>query len=229
MLNSGGMGRPREFDVSTARSAIRDAFWQHGFVSTSVDDLLAATGLGKGSFYAAFGDKRAAFMGVLREYSRAKVEAMRAGCSASPRAIEALRTVVQPDLRPRGCFLLNCAFELVPQDTEVSALVHETFVALQAVLADSVRQAVADGDLPASTRPLELAAALLATAQGQRSLLRCGLSKTVLESVGRSAARTLLGSGDPPITSTTTSPRARGVRTGEHEPRQRRRGRSGPR
>ena len=209
MLNSRGMGRPREFDVGTARSAIRDEFWQRGFTATSVDDLLAATGLGKGSFYAAFGDKRAAFLGVLREYSVAQVEAMRVQCSASPRAIEALRAVVQPDLRPRGCFLLNCAFELTPQDTEVSALVHETFVALQAVLADSVRRAVADGDLPASTRPLELAAALLATAQGQRSLFRGGLSKSALQSVARSAARTLLNPGDPQITPTTTRPRAR--------------------
>ena len=229
MLNSGGMGRPREFDISTARSAIRDAFWRHGFASTSVDDLLAATGLGKGSFYAAFGDKRAAFLGVLREYSRGRVEEMRAQCSASPRAIEALRALVQPDMRSRGCFLLNCAFELTPHDTEVSALLREAFVALQAVLADGVRQAVADGDLPASTRPLELAAALLATAQGQRSLLRCGLSKSVLESVGRSAARTLLGPGDPPITPTTTSTRSRVVRTGEPEVRHGRRGRSGPR
>ena len=105
------MGRPREFDIGTARSAVRDAFWQHGFASTSVDDLLAATRLGKGSFYAAFGDKRAAFLGVLREYSSARVEEMRAQCSASPRAIEALRAVVQPDMRSRGCFLLNCAFE----------------------------------------------------------------------------------------------------------------------
>ncbi len=229
MLNSGGMGRPREFDISTARSAIRDAFWRHGFASTSVDDLLAATGLGKGSFYAAFGDKRAAFLGVLREYSRGRVEEMRAQCSASPRAIEALRALVQPDMRSRGCFLLNCAFELTPHDTEVSALLREAFVALQAVLADGVRQAVADGDLPASTRPLELAAALLATAQGQHSLLRCGLSKSVLESVGRSAARTLLGPGDPPITPTTTSSRSRVVRTGEPEVRHGRRGRSGPR
>jgi len=229
MLNSGGMGRPREFDVSTARNAIRDAFWQHGFASTSVDDLLAATGLGKGSFYAAFGDKRAAFMGVLREYSGAQVEVMRAQCSASSRAIEALRAVVQPDLRPRGCFLINCAFELAPQDTEVSALVHETFVALRAVLADSVRQAVADGDLPASTRPLELAAALLAIAQGQLSLSRAGLSKTVLESVSRSAARALLSAGAPPITPATAIRRARAVPTGEHERRHGRRGRSGPR
>jgi hypothetical protein len=88
---------------------------------------------------------------------------------------------------------------------------------------------VAYGDLPASTRPLELAAALLAVAQGQCSLSRAGLSKTVLESVSRSAARALLSPGDPSITPATTIRRARGVPTAEHERRQGRRGRSGPR
>jgi TetR/AcrR family transcriptional repressor of nem operon len=229
MPKLGGMGRPREFDLGTARSAIRDEFWQRGFAATSVDNLLAATGLGKGSFYAAFGDKRAAFLAVLRDYSGEQVEVMRVQCSASPRAIEALRAVVQPDLRPRGCFLLNCAFELAPQDAEVSALVHETSVAFQAVLADTIRQAVAEGDLPASTRPLELAAALLAVAQGLLSLSRAGLSKTVLESVSRSAARALLSPGDPPIRPATTIRRPRGVPTGEHKGRQGRRGRSAPR
>ena len=67
MLNSGDMGRPREFDVSTARSAIRDEFWQRGFAATSVDDLLAATGLGKGSFYAAFGDKERLYLETVEQ------------------------------------------------------------------------------------------------------------------------------------------------------------------
>ena len=223
------MGRPREFDLSTAQGAIRDEFWGRGFAATSVDNLLAATGLGKGSFYAAFGDKRAAFLGALREYSDAQVEAMRAQCSAAPRAIEVLRGIMQPDLRPRGCFLVNCAFELTPQDAEVSALVHETFVALQGVLAGSVRRAVADGDLPASTRSVDLAAALLAVAQGQLALSRAGVSKAVRESVGRSAARALLGAGEPPVKPAPTSPRTRDERTGERGRRRGAGGRSGAR
>ena len=154
---------------------------------------------------------------------------MRAQCSAAPRAIEVLRGIMQPGLRPRGCFLVNCAFELTPQDAEVSALVHETFVALQGVLAGSVRRAVADGDLPASTRSVDLAAALLAVAQGQLALSRAGVSKAVRESVGRSAARALLGAGEPPVKPAPTSPRTRDERTGERGRRRGAGGRSGAR
>lgn len=53
------MARPRQFDEEEAVRAARDQFWTVGFHGTSIDDLSAATGLGRGSLYAAFGGKRA--------------------------------------------------------------------------------------------------------------------------------------------------------------------------
>ena len=51
------MARPRTFDEADVVEAARDQFWNRGYAATSVDDLTAATGLGKGSLYGAFGDK----------------------------------------------------------------------------------------------------------------------------------------------------------------------------
>ena len=45
--------------------AARDQFWLHGFNGTSLDDLTVVTGLGRGSLYAAFNDKRALFLRAL--------------------------------------------------------------------------------------------------------------------------------------------------------------------
>jgi len=56
------MGRPREFDPDTALAAIMEVFWAKGFEGASMRDLVVATGLKKGSLYAAFGDKRAMFI-----------------------------------------------------------------------------------------------------------------------------------------------------------------------
>ena len=50
------MARPRTFDEQEVVAAARDEFWERGYAATSVDDLTAATGLGKGSLYGAFGD-----------------------------------------------------------------------------------------------------------------------------------------------------------------------------
>ncbi len=53
------MARPREFNVDTVLESAMQVFWAKGYESTSLDDLCEATGLGRSSLYAAFGDKRA--------------------------------------------------------------------------------------------------------------------------------------------------------------------------
>ena len=62
------MPRPRNFDEDTVVAAARDRFWGGGYAATSVDDLTAATGLGKGSLYGAFGDKHGLFVRALDGY-----------------------------------------------------------------------------------------------------------------------------------------------------------------
>ena len=52
------VGRPREFDEEIALTEIMNVFWAKGFEGTTLNDLVSATGMKKGSLYAAFGDKR---------------------------------------------------------------------------------------------------------------------------------------------------------------------------
>ncbi|BDR55271.1 hypothetical protein KIMH_13820 [Bombiscardovia apis] len=44
----------------------RAVFWAHGYEGSSVDDLVEATGLLRGSLYSTFGSKRGIFLAVLR-------------------------------------------------------------------------------------------------------------------------------------------------------------------
>jgi AcrR family transcriptional regulator len=60
------VARPRSFDEDEVLRAVRDQFWSTGYAATSKDDILAPTGLGKGSFYGAFGDKHRLFLRVFR-------------------------------------------------------------------------------------------------------------------------------------------------------------------
>ena len=62
------MARPREFDEEEVLDRALDVFWRRGYGATSVEDLTAATGLGRGSLYAAFGDKETLFLTCLRRY-----------------------------------------------------------------------------------------------------------------------------------------------------------------
>ena len=60
------MGRTREFDEATVLDAAAGTFGRLGFAGTSVDALVAATGLHRGSLYGAFGSKRGVFVAALR-------------------------------------------------------------------------------------------------------------------------------------------------------------------
>jgi len=62
------MARPRSFDPDDVLDVAREVFWRKGFQATSLDEITAASGIGKPSLYAAFGDKDALFLRVLDRY-----------------------------------------------------------------------------------------------------------------------------------------------------------------
>ena len=59
------MGRPRGFDEQDAVAAATTVFRERGYAATSVDDLVAATGVHRGSLYGVFGSKHGLFLRVL--------------------------------------------------------------------------------------------------------------------------------------------------------------------
>lgn len=59
------MGRPRQFDETRAVHAAAAVFRQRGYASTSVDHLVEATGVHRGSLYGVFGSKHGLFLRAL--------------------------------------------------------------------------------------------------------------------------------------------------------------------
>lgn len=59
------MGRPRNFDEATAVDAASAVFRQRGYAGTSIDHLVDATGVHRGSLYGVFGSKHGLFLRVL--------------------------------------------------------------------------------------------------------------------------------------------------------------------
>ena len=67
------MARKREFDEEEVLEALCDVFWEHGYDGTSYSQIMAATGLQKGSLYAAFGDKKALYLKAIGRYDQQAV------------------------------------------------------------------------------------------------------------------------------------------------------------
>lgn len=59
------MARPREFDETMAIDAAAAVFRQRGYAATSIEQLVQATGVHRGSLYATFGSKRGLFLSAL--------------------------------------------------------------------------------------------------------------------------------------------------------------------
>lgn len=67
------MARPREFDEVLAIDAAAAVFRRHGYAAASIEQLVEATGVHRGSLYATFDSKRGLFLRVLDHASRGSV------------------------------------------------------------------------------------------------------------------------------------------------------------
>jgi TetR/AcrR family transcriptional repressor of nem operon len=122
------MPRPKQFDVDQAMQEALDAFWEHGYTATSVQELQDEMGLNRGSLYGTFGDKKQLFLAVLDKYYEQRIEDFRRVLEETPsarRAIEELLKRVANECTgadgARGCLAAKAAMELAPHDKDVSA------------------------------------------------------------------------------------------------------------
>ncbi|MFJ9179203.1 TetR/AcrR family transcriptional regulator [Streptomyces sp. NPDC102360] len=201
------MARPRAFDEKQVLNAVREQFWDAGYAATSLEDLMRVSGLGKGSLYAAFGDKRQLFLRALHSYTDDSHGHLREALADAPRALDALRMLLEAPIDDptgadtntdtdtgarRGCLLANSTCELGNADPEVLAHAHRTYETSTALIGDCVARAQREGDLPAEADPIALARALLAAQQGIVFMSRTGLDTATLTATARSLAAQLL-------------------------------------
>ncbi|KHO17524.1 TetR/AcrR family transcriptional regulator [Mycolicibacterium setense] len=177
------MARPRKFDEAEVISAARDEFWSRGYAATSVDDLSAATGLGKGSLYAAFGDKHGLFLRALEGYCTDMIGTFRIELAAPDlggydRLVHHIRSQAKlfaNDKPRRGCLMAKSAAELAGTDDEVAGIIDRSLAEWRSALVACVQVAQAEGAIGPGVRPQALASAVLAFVRGLEALDKGGV------------------------------------------------------
>ena len=164
------VGRPREFDIDMALDAVMQVFWRKGYEATSVADLMAATGLHKGSIYGTFGDKHSLFIQALRRYlqemNRMEAEALKG--AESP--LDGLRKVghamidlVDDDSdEPKGCMAVNAVVEMAPHDEEVKRIMEEHVQEMRDTIIEAIVAAQDAGEIT-KDRPADVVAGMIMT------------------------------------------------------------------
>src|SRR5580704_18974418 len=194
------VARPRQFDEEKILAAVRDLFWRQGYAATSLDDLMRVTGLGKGSIYGAFGDKRNLFLAALRVYADERVAHARETLNSDKPAIERLRDLFRMREKRRrspapcpGCFLFNSTTELALHDPAVREISKRVYAAIEQLLIETAEQAKKDGDLPREVDAAELGRLLLSVTQGLTFLEKTGIDSRDLLSIMGGVRHLLLG------------------------------------
>jgi TetR/AcrR family transcriptional regulator, transcriptional repressor for nem operon len=146
-------GRPRQFEQEEALGKAMGVFWAKGYEATSVQDLLDAMGINRGSMYAAFGDKHSLFMKTLSHYREQMFSRMAATLDkpGSPLSNieEVLRAIAQAacGAECKGCLVTNATVETAPHDPEVAASISESVSAIEKAFRRTLERAAKQGEL----------------------------------------------------------------------------------
>ena len=169
----------KNFDIDVTLTRAMQTFWAHGYEATSMQDLVAATGVNRASIYATYGDKRALFLTALRKYDgeiRRRMLAELAETKTPAAAIAALfdefigqTTVPQGNW---GCFLVNTALELAAHDHEIAELVNAAQDEIEAFFLAMIRKGQQSGAFAADRDAKPLAHQALASLLGMLVMIR---------------------------------------------------------
>ncbi len=146
-------GRPREFDRAQVLEKIQHVFWERGFETTSMSDLVSSTGLASARLYAAYGSKEELFREAIERYEQEEGGFAERALAEEPtayRAIErTLREAVDVYTRhgARGCMVVSSATNCSPANHAVRQWLTEHRRSRTASLVERLRDAVAAGEL----------------------------------------------------------------------------------
>ncbi|PSL46405.1 TetR family transcriptional regulator [Chitinophaga niastensis] len=166
-------GRPKIFDDQEVIGKATELFWRQGYEATSTEDLLAAMGIGKGSFYLAFkGGKKELYEKVLEQFNEKAITRSKKELAASKDPIEFIRNffrsiVTSPKkIHQKGCFFGNAIAELSNTDILLMRKAANHLKELEELFHDALTIAQKNGQLKNQQDPALLARTLLSNWNG---------------------------------------------------------------
>lgn len=170
-------------------------FSSTGYAGTTMDSIAAVTGLGKGSLYGAYEDKRQLFLRVFDTYCDEMLDTVARSLEgpdeqAFERLCAHMRTIASvraADATHRGCLLAKATAELSEHDADIGARSLRTFQALQEALAADIRAAQRHGDIDPAADAWQLADLVLAVLRGIEALSKAGRDGEALHAIVETA------------------------------------------
>jgi AcrR family transcriptional regulator len=196
------IGRPRGFDRDAALEAAMFLFWRKGFAATSMSDLCDAMGISSPSLYAAFGSKEALYLEAVEYYAQTigppvwdkLAEGATARAGIENLLIAWTESLPKSRATPAGC-MASLAAVSDEWPTAIVRVVRKVRLEMRGMLRSRLENAVAKGELPASTDIDGLSRFYLSVFQGMAIQARDGATQAELRAVAAAAMAAWPGDG----------------------------------
>lgn len=196
---AGVRGQGRKFDVDSALDQAMFAFWEHGYEGTSVSMLTGAMGINPPSLYSAFGGKEGLFFAAVDRYLATRGDFMARAFAEESQAAKLISRLLYDaavhytdDSCPGGCLIISSAVGVTDANRGIADRLRDMRNANVALLSERISENIADGILPPSWEPIDVAELIGVIIQGMSQRARDGATRHQLERV---ADRTLASLG----------------------------------
>lgn len=177
------MARPKEFNPDETLERAMHVFWHKGYEATSIEDLLEAMDINRGSLYDTFGDKRQLFLKAMDRYCCAFAGEKFSVLEQPGPALPVLRRFIigmvegaLADPQRRGCLVANTAMELAPHEKDIAGKVSQALKMAEDTFHNLLSRANQQGELASDKDPRALASFLTTMMQGTIVMIKAGAS-----------------------------------------------------
>ena len=169
------MPRTIEFDRQEVLFKAMMLFNEKGYAACSIQNLLDAMALNRGSLYAAFGDKRALYLEALNLYEQLFIKEFEKFLSTGDSPIRNIHAffdiaflgLAEEQLRA-GCFFVNTIVEMTDIDQALVDAAGFKLGRLEAALENALKRAQEIGELSSGKNSVVIARFLGSTIKGLR-------------------------------------------------------------
>jgi TetR/AcrR family transcriptional regulator, copper-responsive repressor len=196
-----GRGRPRQYDPERALANAAEVFWKHGYAATSLDDLVAATGMNRPSLYAAFGDKRDLYLKTLERYQQRSRAIGQQIIADDPRLRVFLKRFYDAALdiylaagdEARGCYSISTAPAQATTDPAVRDFLAASIGGTDAFISREIVKAIERGEVPSNANAGALAQIATAAMHTIAVRARVGVPRKELSAIAVAAIDLICG------------------------------------
>jgi TetR/AcrR family transcriptional repressor of nem operon len=186
------MGRSKAFNEELVLDKAVEVFWAKGYEATSIQDLVDAMGIQRGSLYGTFGSKQELFLKSLDRYALVVVKELLALLTSKRSSVESIELffdkLVEHSLTAgplRGCLVTNSAVEFGLSDGVIRQKVLYLLNGLEQGFYQTLLRAQENREISQDHNLIALAEYLTNSMQGLLVMGKVHLERSVLENINR--------------------------------------------